>query len=194
MNSKLTDLAEWGSFALVTYIPEPLGLFLHGLREQLPGDDNPQAHITVLPPRPLQVAVEQVAHEAQSVLRRFQPFAVELSDVKAFPDTNILYLDIVGGNEHLHELHARLNSGKLAHVENFAFLPHLTISGSVPKKQLAKVLNEAKKAWTKHVGDRTFQVSEVVALWQRAGGSPDDWNRVWSQKLGKAGNSARAGH
>ena len=35
-----------GLFALVSYIPDPLGSFLQGLREILPNNDSSEAHIT----------------------------------------------------------------------------------------------------------------------------------------------------
>ncbi len=193
MKTKLSDLPEWGSFALVAYIPEPLGAFLNSLRRALPGEDNPQAHITVLPPRPLKAGVDLVSREAQAILSGFSPFFVELSDVKVFPETNILYLDIASGNEALHALHDALNIGLLAHEENFDFLPHLTISGTVPLKQLTRVRAQAKQAWNQHRGKTKFEINEVVALWQPLHGSPDDWDRVWSQRLGDSGSSASAG-
>jgi len=193
MKTKLSDLPEWGSFALVAYIPEPLGAFLHSLRHALPGEDNPKAHITVLPPRPLKAGVDVVSREAQAILSRFAPFSVGLSEVKVFPETNILYLDIASGNEALHGLHDALNTGLLAHEENFDFLPHLTISGAVPSKQLAQVRAQAREAWDKHRGKTKFEINEVVALWQPLHGSPDDWDRVWSQRLSDSGSSASAG-
>jgi 2'-5' RNA ligase len=193
MISKVSDLPEWGSFALVTYIPEPLGSFLYSLRHSLPGDDKPQAHITVLPPRPLKADVDSVSRQARIKLSRFAPFVVELSGIKAFPITNILYLEIAGGRSTLHELHDALNTGLLAHEESFDFLPHLTISGPVPLKSLAKLRAQAKRVWREPFGETKFEVNEIVALWQPLHGSPEDWNRLWSQKLGDGGSSARAG-
>jgi 2'-5' RNA ligase len=193
MKTKLSDSPEWGSFALVTYIPEPLGSFLHAVRHDLPGEEKPQAHITLLPPRPLSASVDIVSREAQSVLGGFRPFSVELLDVKVFPDTNILYLEIAKGSDVLHKLHDALNTGLLAHDESFDFLPHLTISGPIPRQDIAKIRAQAKKAWKRHKGEAKFEVREVVALWQPLYTSPDDWNRVWNQKLGDNGNSARAG-
>jgi 2'-5' RNA ligase len=184
---------EWGSFALVAYIPEPLGTILRTLREQLPGEENPQAHVTLLPPRPLKTSVEAASRQAQIIMSRFKPFQVELSGVKLFPETNILYLDIANGNEALHQLHDALNVGVLAHEENFDFLPHLTISGPVPMRRLPKARLEAERAWEEHRSEATFEVREAVALWQPLRGSPDDWNRVWTQKLGEGRSSARAG-
>src|SRR5271157_1965000 len=40
-------------FALVIYVPEPLGRFLDDLRRELSPASNPHAHVSVLPPRPL---------------------------------------------------------------------------------------------------------------------------------------------
>jgi len=192
MNTKLSDRPEWGSFALVTYIPGALGSFLRSLRHNLPGDENPDAHITLLPPRPLATSVDLVSAEAQTVLSRFHPFTVELASVKVFPETNILYLEISRGNDVLHQLHNALNTGLLEHDESFDFLPHLTISGSIPRHELAKVRTQAEKAWQSHKGETKFEINEVVALWQPMYTSPVDWNRVWSQKLSDS-SSASAG-
>jgi 2'-5' RNA ligase len=191
--NKLSDLREWGSFALVAYIPEPLRAFIESLRHGLPGQENPQAHITVLPPRPLMVPLEAASHEAKRILSRFEPFSVELHGVKVFPETQILYLDIAGGSDALHQLHDALNTGILTHEENFEFLPHLTLSGAIPFESLAKVEAQAARLWGEYSGQKRFQVGEVVALWQPPQGSSDDWNRLWDQKLGDSGTSARAG-
>jgi hypothetical protein len=40
-------------FALVIYIPGPLGLYLDELRRDLVPDYDPHAHVSVLPPRTL---------------------------------------------------------------------------------------------------------------------------------------------
>jgi hypothetical protein len=81
----------------------------------------------------------------------------------------------------------------LAHEENFEFLPHLTISGAIAIADIQKVRNSAKRAWEKYTGEKSFEIQEVVALWQPLHGSWDDWNRVWTQKLGDLGSSAKAG-
>jgi len=193
MNMKLSDSAEWGSFALVAYIPDPLGAFLQALRRELTGQENPRAHITVLPPRPLNAPVETAAREAKVTLGRFEPFPVELHSVMVFPETHILYLDIAEGNSALHQLHAALNSGVLSHEENFEFLPHLTISGVIAFDHLAELKATASGAWKGYGGEKRFEVGEVAALWQPPRGSPEDWNRLWEQRLGDAGNSAGAG-
>ena len=193
MNTKKPDLPEWGSFALVAYIPHPLGAFLDSLRTEMPGEEFPQAHITVLPPRPLKSRLESALAYAKRILMDFQPITAGLSAVKVFPETNLLYLDIEPGSDELHKLHDALNTGELAHEENFEFLPHLTISGPIPLEHLAKLRDEANRRWELYPESRTVEINEVVALWQPVNGSWDDWNRVWVQKLGDVGNSEQAG-
>src|SRR6266571_500584 len=88
----------WGSVALVTYLPDPLGTFLTEIRRSLPGDDHPDSHITFLPPRALSMEVEAAAREIKHLLDPVKRFEVELGSVKAFQQTNMLYLSIEAGN------------------------------------------------------------------------------------------------
>jgi 2'-5' RNA ligase len=182
-----------GSLALVNYIPDPLGAFLHSLRRLLPGEENPQAHITVLPPRPLQLPVESASLEARRVLDGFARFAVELSSVRRFPDTNYLYLDIVEGDSELHAMHSALNAGGLNHVERFEYRPHLTIGGPVSEGALESVQREAEQAWRASGCSPRLVVDEIVCLWLPHGGASSEWQRLWSHWLGgHAGKGAVA--
>ena len=51
-------------FALVSYIPDPLGAFLDDLRLKLAPKCKPHAHITILPPRPIcaepHIAIQEI--------------------------------------------------------------------------------------------------------------------------------------
>jgi 2'-5' RNA ligase len=185
---------QWGSLALVSYIPDPLGSFLHSLRRLLPGDENPQAHITILPPRPLKLPIASASLGARKVLDGFSRFDVELSSVRCFPGTSYLYLDIVEGNRTLHAMHEALNSGELSHIEKFEYRPHLTIGGPVSEDSLEPVLAEAENAWRASGCSPRLVVDEIVCLWLLPGGSSSDWKRVWSHWLGgHAGKGAAAG-
>lgn len=187
-------LGQWGSLALVSYIPDPLGSFLHSLRRLLPGEEDPQAHITILPPRPLKLPVESASLGARKRLAGFSRFEVELSSVRCFPDTSYLYLDIVEGNRTLHAMHAALNAGELSHVERFDYRPHLTIGGPVGESSLESVQAKAESAWRASGCSPRLVVDEVVCLWLSPGGSSSDWKRVWSHWLGgQAGKGAAAG-
>lgn len=173
-----------GSLALVSYIPDPLGTFLQSLRRLLPGDEDPQAHITILPPRPLKFSVDTACLEARRVLDTFSRFEVELSSVHRFPDTNYLYLDIVEGNRALHAMHTALNAGDLSHVERFEYRPHLTIGGPVSANSLESVQTEAERAWQASGCSPRLVVDEIVCLWLPPGGTSSDWRRLWSHWLG----------
>jgi 2'-5' RNA ligase len=172
-----------GFFALVSYVPEPLGPFLDQLRLSLPGAEFPQAHITLLPPRPLEVTIQAASEHAQSVLNRFSAFDVELSAVRKFPQTNVLYLDLTEGRQTVRDLHQALNSGDLHYGEPFEFHPHLTLGGPVPDATAGALQQEAETAWRSFLVPRRFAVQEIVGLWASSNGSGHSWQRLWSYNL-----------
>jgi 2'-5' RNA ligase len=184
---------KWGSFALVSYIPDPLGSFLHNLRRSFPGEHNPQPHITLLPPRPLKLPVDAASQKAHNTLLQFAAFEVELSKVRSFPETNVLYLDIAKGNRVLRDLHQALNAGDLDHTEEFEFRPHLTLSGRVESAHLPWVRREAETAWYSSDHPRRFTLDEVIFLWLSPESRQCEWHRVSSRRLnGREDASRRA--
>jgi 2'-5' RNA ligase len=181
--NKISDSAPFGSAAVVSYIPDPLGSYLNWLRGSLPGEHNPQAHLTILPPRRLAVPVERASEQARQTLERFSTFSVELASVRVFPGTNVLYVELGEGDSLVRRLHAALNSGDLAAIEQFEFLPHLTISGPIAAEELPRMRRQAENAWHALMCPRRFTLSEIVFLWLKPGSSNGDWIRVWSHKL-----------
>lgn len=177
------EFSPFGSFALVCYVPAPLGPFLDELRRSLPGENYPQSHITIVPPRPLRVPLEAASEFANETLRRFPPFDVVLGSVHRFPETNVLYLDLAVGHHEVHLLHDALNEGVLAHGEPFEFRPHLTIGGPMPDTDVLTLHREASEAWTARKGGKRFQVSEAVALWGDPTGGNTEWKRLWTRQL-----------
>ncbi|MGI8960503.1 MAG: 2'-5' RNA ligase family protein [Bryobacteraceae bacterium] len=184
--NQILGAPRWGFFALVSYIPEPLGSFLQGLREILPNTDNSKAHITLLPPRPLKLPVETASRQARTILGQFPPFDVELSKVRLFPETKILYLDLGEGGSEIHDLHDALNKGDLFDSEEFEFRPHLTLGGPVSPGILDSAQQQAEVTWNaEHCAPR-FTVHEVVCLWLSPNSPQGEWDRLWSQKLSPA--------
>lgn len=190
MRSYHPEEPDWGSVALVSYIPDPLGAFLQSLRRLLPGDQDPQPHVTILPPRPLRTAVELASQEAQGILQQFPSFEVELIRVRHFPETNMLYLDIGRGDLLLRGLHRALNTGNLAYAEQFEFLPHLTLGGPVPAPSLNAVRQEVESRWKAANCPARFSLTEIVCLWSSPGTSWGKWQRLWSKSLA-AGNGSK---
>lgn len=176
--------------AMVSYLPDPLASYVRELRQSLPGEHNPQAHITILPPRVLPVPVEDAARDARATLRRFRMFAVELASVGAFPETNVLYIELDEGGAGVHDLHEALNSGSLAATEQFDFRPHLTISGPMHKSELPRARRLAEKAWRAAAVPRRFTLGEVAFLCRGPASQNGDWTRLWSQALEPTGNAS----
>src|SRR5947209_11928583 len=106
------DSSRSGFFALVSYIPDPLGSFLDGIRRSLPGYEFAQAHITILPPRRVPLPPEGPSGLAMQALRKFPSFEVSFRSVRRFESTNILYLPLAAGNDCVKAMHQELNSGE----------------------------------------------------------------------------------
>ncbi len=180
-NSRASSL---GSFALVTYLPEPLGSFLTSLRQFLPGESGAaEAHITFLPPRllahPLEVASEEVARVLHSVTE----FELELGAVRRFPRTDVLYLEVQAGREQVRRLHDSLNQGWLSGTENFEYIPHLTLGGPFKPDSLKAILQQTEEAWKSSGLSPRFVVKEIVLLWQPTEKSSlgHDFGREWTR-------------
>lgn len=183
---------QWGHFALVSYVPDPLASFVHRLRGSLPGIGNPQAHITILPPRPLRLPVDTAAEQVRNALRNFPPFAVQLTRVSRFVETNFLYLEIGEGNAVLHSMHDTLNEGELAHEETIEFRPHLTLGGPVPPERLKEARGRAEDLWRSAICQPRFTLEDVVFLWLPPNSTQHDWERLWTHRLTARSNGTQA--
>jgi len=100
-------------YALVIYIPDPLGRFLDDLRRELAPGCNPHAHVSVLPPRPLRVNWQAASGQVQALGADQQPFTVGLGEVRMFPVTNVIYLEVGPGHAELERMHDSLNGEAL---------------------------------------------------------------------------------
>src|SRR5262245_47248729 len=96
------------SFALVAYIPDPLRMFLDDLRRELVPGCAPNAHVTILPPRPLSGSREAAIATIRGRIGDFSPFEVHAGDVTVFPVTNVVYLTLKTGGHELTEMHRAL--------------------------------------------------------------------------------------
>src|SRR4029077_6799197 len=101
------------SFALVTYIPDPLAGFLDRLRQELVPNCFLRAHVTILPPRPISTSPEDAWEAIRRVAPEFSPFEVELSGVDLFPVSDVIHIKLSAGSEELRRMHAALNMGGL---------------------------------------------------------------------------------
>ncbi len=191
MTTDRSQPAPFGFFALVSYIPDPLGSFLSNLRTALPGVEFPEPHITILPPRPLKISVDEASSLVHATLEAFNSFNIELSTVSWFPSTHILYIALGEGDAAVRNLHEALNSKGLGHREEFEFSPHLTLSGFIPTEELARVTNQAERGWNAAPYPRSFSLRDIVFLWSPAD-TPGKWQRLWVHTLRDGAKAASA--
>ena len=160
-------------YAVVCYVPEPLGPYLDSVRRELaPWMPPGRSHVTVLQPRPLQSDVTEVRktlHESVSTLRAFE---IAPSSVGIFETTGVVYLGVERGVSELERIHQTLNSNGASYPEPFPFHPHITLAQGVKKGDQEAVLERAKALWAEYTGERTFAVdtfyfvqNTVVDLW-----------------------------
>ncbi|PWT97074.1 MAG: hypothetical protein C5B51_32130 [Terriglobia bacterium] len=148
-------------FALVIYIPNPLGVFLDDLRRELIPGCNPHAHVSVLPPRPLEVQWPLAADQVRSLTDAWPPFEVELTEIDVFPITQVVYLRLGSGAAELSRMHAAMNERALTFHEPYPYHPHVTLAQDIPRGELDSVRNTALRRWREYTGDRRFRAERV---------------------------------
>jgi 2'-5' RNA ligase len=147
------------SFAVVFYIPNPLGAFLDQLRRHLePGTLAPRAHVTVLPPRPLPdgVSPDQAWAYIEGLAPSLHPVLIRAAHIEVFPVSNVVYVGLAAGSEQLEKMHDRLNNGALAAGEAFRFHPHITLAQGLSPEQAMEIAAHAQRRWNEFAGPREF--------------------------------------
>ncbi len=154
--------AAVNSYALVSYLPDPLASFLNRLRNDLVDECHSKAHVTVLPPRPLPVPSLEAWLQLQEHLQDVQPFRVELDGIEVFPVTDVIYVSVRCGYAELEKLHVELNLGALAFQEPFTYHPHITLAQHVTRDRLASQIAIATERWRDYAGPRGFLVDRLT--------------------------------
>lgn len=149
-------------YALVIYLPPPLGDFLDDLRREMVPGCNPHAHISVLPPRTLPVSGEAAMEEARRMVAGFAPFDIELGDIEIFPITEVIYISVKGGTRQLREMHRALNQGVWSFAEPFPYHPHLTLAQEIDSGQVAPLRELAARRWQEFRGPRAFRAERAM--------------------------------
>ncbi len=159
-------------FALVSYLPEELSVFLDNLRLELSPDCNPHAHVTLLPPRPVKAEPERAAAEIRHAVTDFAAFDVTLGEVEIFDNSNVIYISIAQGAHCLRDLYRALNQKCVRYQEPFQYHPHITLAQHLDEHEVPEALEKAKRRWASYTGPRTFRV-DTLALVQNQG--DDHW-------------------
>ena len=159
------DPATWdriNSFALVSYIPEPLAGFLDRMRQELVPDCFLRAHVTILPPRPISSPPGAAWDLVRWFAPQFVPFDVELTGVEVFPVSDVIYVNIAGGAEQLNHMHDTLNSDGLRFPDPFPYHPHVTLAQKLQPDQVDELTRVARARWAEWSFSKTFRVDKAV--------------------------------
>lgn len=148
-------------YALVTYLPNPLGAYLNSLRRELVPDCHLRAHVTVLPPRNL-ASREAGWRFLQREIADFSPIEIELGDIEVFPVTSVIYLSIKRGRRELIALHDHLSHYDLAFNEPFEFHPHITLAQGLTGDELAAGVEHARRRWKAFKSSRSFTLDSMT--------------------------------
>jgi 2'-5' RNA ligase len=151
-------------YALVAYVTSPVGEFVQNLRRELHPDlPHLAAHITFLPPRPLQGTESSALQMLAGICGRAEPFEVTLGDVQTFvPTTPTVYIRVVYGASRLQELHDQLNAQVLASAEEWPYIPHLTIVKMATEPAAEQALRIARERWRQYSGSRRILLDRLT--------------------------------
>jgi 2'-5' RNA ligase len=170
------------SFALVTYIPEPLAGFLDRLRQELVPNCFLRAHITILPPRPLSATPETVWKLVRLLASTFAPFDIELGNVAVFPVTDVIYIPPTSGSEELKQLHQAIGVDGLKREEEFPYEPHVTLAQELKPDEVDELVQVARTRWAEAPHAKKFRVDKVFFVQNT---SCNEWIDVGECDLGR---------
>ena len=172
-------------YALVAYVRDAVGEFIENLRREL-HPDLPllPAHLTILPPRPLQGSELAALEMLEDICSRVEPFEVTLSDAETFvPVTPTVFIRVDKGAYRMRELHDRLNTLVLKSEEEWPYMPHLTIAklSTEPLAQAAFIT--ARDRWAEFHGSRRIHVQELTFVREQ---QEDHWVDLAGVPLGRS--------
>lgn len=157
-------------YALVAYIKSPIEEFVENLRRELHPDlPRLAAHLTLLPPRPLQGNENEALQMLARICRGIEPFEVTLGEVETFvPRTCTIYISIVHGSNKLQDLHRQLNDRAFAYKEEWPYVPHLTIGKMMTESAAEQAMGTARRRWREFTGSRRILIDRLTFVREEA--------------------------
>jgi 2'-5' RNA ligase len=153
-------------YAAIAYVRSPVGIFVEALRRDLhPAHTHADAHITVLPPRPLRGSEPQAVELLGRVCQSIAPFEVTMDHVETFvPVTPTVFLRVAEGAYRLRELHDQLNHGALAYDEPWTYMPHLTIVKTDESDEALQALEISRQRWSQYTDSRKLRIKSLTMV------------------------------
>jgi len=151
-------------YALVAYVKSPVGEFVENLRRELhPELPHLAAHITLLPPRPLQGTETAALQMLARICGQAEPFEVTLGDMQTFiPTTPTVFIRVAYGAARLQELHDQLNKEILAYAEEWTYIPHLTVVKMPTEQAAEQALRIGRERWRKYFGTHRILLDRLT--------------------------------
>ena len=151
-------------YALVAYVRSAAGEFVENLRRELhPDMPHLAAHLTILPPRPLQGTEVSALQVLERLCETEEPFEVNLGEVETFiPVTPTVYIRVDGAASRMCSLHGRLNTEALAFREEWPYIPHLTIAKMGVEQQAQDAFELARRRWAEYSGSRRILLERLT--------------------------------
>ena len=151
-------------YALVAYLKNPAGEFVEKLRRELHPDlPHLAAHLSILPPRPLQGTESSALEILDRICSKEEPFEATLGDVETFiPVTPTVYIRVQGAAARMSELHSKLNTEALAFEEQWPYIPHLTIAKMGGEQHAQIAFEMARGRWKRYSGSRRILLEKLT--------------------------------
>jgi 2'-5' RNA ligase len=172
-------------YALVAYVSGAVGEFVAALRQELHPDlPHLPAHLTLLPPRHLQGSEIAALEILEEVCGRVEPFEVVLGEAETFvPVTPTVFIRVDQGAPHMRDLHQRLNTGVLSAVEEWPYMPHLTIAKLSSEAVAEQAYLTARDRWAQYQGTRRIAIRELTFVCEQ---EQNRWKDLAGVPLGRS--------
>jgi 2'-5' RNA ligase len=151
-------------YAAVAYVRDPVGIFVEALRRELhPAHTHADAHVTILPPRPLGGTEQAAIDLLGEVCKTAAPFEVTMGEVETFiPVTPTVFLRVARGAYRMREMHDKFNRDALEFKEPWPYMPHLTIAKMDTPEEARKVLAIANQRWGTYSESRVVHITSLT--------------------------------
>ena len=137
---------------------------MENLRRELhPSLPHLAAHLTILPPRPLNGTESSALRVLERICGEAEPFEVNLGPVETFvPVTPTVYIRIDGAASRMCDLHRKLNTEALQFQEEWPYIPHLTIVKMGGEQLAQDAFRIASERWANYAGSRRILLERLT--------------------------------
>ena len=137
---------------------------MENLRRELHPDlPHLAAHLTILPPRPLQGSESSALQVLERICGQAEPFEVHLGEVETFiPGTPTVYIRVDLAASRMCELHGQLNTEALAFAEEWPYIPHLTIVKMAVEPLARNAFQLSRERWGLYEGSRRILLERLT--------------------------------